>query len=328
MNHHKISILIAVRNEENTIQKCLESIEALKYKDSYEVEVLIGNDNSTDSSKNIIQNFIQNKSNFYLFDIQPSQNQNLRGKANVLAQLIQKSKGNFIFITDADTFVPTDWLQEFMFYFEKENPSIITGVTIPHNQSMQSLEWAEILGIIYLFAKQNIPLTSMGNNMAFEREKYNEIGGYENISFSLTEDFALFQAMIKKNGKFIQLYNKNVTAFTQPVSSLKMWFSQRKRWLYGAMSVNYFFSFLLILKAFSGIFIILLSFYHINFLWILLGIELLRAFFLFRNLQKIHQIKLFVYFPVLIVFQYIMLPVLFLNYFFIKKVVWKDRVYQ
>jgi cellulose synthase/poly-beta-1,6-N-acetylglucosamine synthase-like glycosyltransferase len=60
------SILIAARNEEDTILRCLQAIERLNYPpDRY--EVLIGNDQSEDKTGLIIENFIRDKPQFRLF---------------------------------------------------------------------------------------------------------------------------------------------------------------------------------------------------------------------------------------------------------------------
>src|SRR3989344_4994871 len=58
-----VSILIAARNEEDTILRCLTAISSLSWaKDKF--EVLIGNDNSSDNTAFVVQEFIKNKPNF------------------------------------------------------------------------------------------------------------------------------------------------------------------------------------------------------------------------------------------------------------------------
>lgn len=42
-------------------------------------------------------------------------------------------------------------------------------------------------------------MTGLGNNMAVSREAYDAVGGYEQIGFSIVEDYALFIAIIRKN---------------------------------------------------------------------------------------------------------------------------------
>ena len=54
----KITIWIAARNEELSIIKCLTSIENLNYP-KHLLQVLIGNDRSTDNTASVVSNFIK-----------------------------------------------------------------------------------------------------------------------------------------------------------------------------------------------------------------------------------------------------------------------------
>ena len=58
-----ISILIAARNEEHTILRCLSAIHNLHYPKE-KTEVLIGNDGSTDNTLAVINDFIRDKPNY------------------------------------------------------------------------------------------------------------------------------------------------------------------------------------------------------------------------------------------------------------------------
>ncbi|MBW8051052.1 MAG: glycosyltransferase, partial [Cytophagales bacterium] len=71
MNIHKfpfVSILIAARNEQDNIIDCLSALEHLTWpKEKF--EVLIGNDHSEDNTKTLVEDYIKDKSNFHLHDI-------------------------------------------------------------------------------------------------------------------------------------------------------------------------------------------------------------------------------------------------------------------
>ena len=64
----KVSILLAARNEEELIIRSLESISNLKYPKE-KIEILIGNDASTDKTAQLVENFILNKPEFTLYSI-------------------------------------------------------------------------------------------------------------------------------------------------------------------------------------------------------------------------------------------------------------------
>ena len=101
-----VSILLAARNEEQLILRNLTAINALNYpKDK--LEILIGNDESTDNTAQLVTDFIQDKPHFQLFHIDKTVGKG-RGKANVLGQLAHKASGEFYFVTDVDVKLPAE----------------------------------------------------------------------------------------------------------------------------------------------------------------------------------------------------------------------------
>ena len=119
-----VSILIAARNEAANILDCLRSVQALSF-DKENLQILVGNDASEDNTAAIIRDFIADKPHFTLIDIQPHKSNILRGKTNVLAQLADHATGEYLFFTDADIEVPTDWIQNILPHF-KPNVGIVT----------------------------------------------------------------------------------------------------------------------------------------------------------------------------------------------------------
>ena len=63
-----ISVLIAVRNEENTIERCLESLNNQDYPDD-RIEILIGNDMSEDSTLEILKEYEKKATNIRVLNI-------------------------------------------------------------------------------------------------------------------------------------------------------------------------------------------------------------------------------------------------------------------
>ena len=231
-----ISILIAARNEEASIITCLQAIERLQYP-ADKIDVWIGDDQSTDATNSLVRTFIQNKSNFHLISIEPSTS-HVKGKANVLAQLAKFATGELFFITDADIHVPPTWVESLLFGF-KNRVGIVSGSTIVDGSGLlakiQRIDWAYASGMIHVVSEMNIPVTAIGNNMAIRRTCYEDTGGYENLSFSVTEDLELFLASLKKGWGFKNLLNVGSTARSTPLHSIQEILQQRKRWLSGAM---------------------------------------------------------------------------------------------
>ena len=238
MKYPKITIWIAARNEEDNIINCLQSIENLDYPTEF-LQVLIGNDNSTDNTYLIVKDYIKNKSEFQLFDIQEVIN-NQKGKANVLSNLYEHSTGKYFLICDADVIVNSNWAKGMIANFESNaivghqvGITSIRGTKLWHH--FQSIDWLHALTLLKIAADLKIPLTGLGNNSAVTRSAYEASGGYSKIPFSITEDFALFHEVVQKGFEFRNTINQEVFNQTLPITTLKEFLHQRKRWMVGAL---------------------------------------------------------------------------------------------
>jgi len=231
-----VSILLAARNEEANIERCLWSLEALKFPKE-NIEICIGDDDSTDGTARIILDYIADKPYFKYHKIS-EQTSGLQGKANVLAQLAEFSDGKYLFFCDADIAVSPDWIEKMLDHFE-ENTGVVVGLTRMRKTGILSdflsLEWLFTLSLMRYFALLNIPVSGLGNNMAVTRKAYDTVGGYKGIGFSIVEDYALFMAIAKKKLGFVQAYSKDVISISEPVSSFPELVRQRKRWMQGIM---------------------------------------------------------------------------------------------
>jgi cellulose synthase/poly-beta-1,6-N-acetylglucosamine synthase-like glycosyltransferase len=231
-----VSILLAARDEEANIERCLLSLEALNFPVE-KMEILIGDDDSSDRTAEIIRQFIGQKSQFKYTKI-TSSFPGLKGKANVLAQLARNARGKYLFFCDADIAVQPQWLVAMLKQFKPET-GIVVGLTRMKKShflaDFLSLEWLFALTVMRICSLFKIPVTGMGNNMALTRESYEAVGGYEKIGFSIVEDYALFMAVARKGYGFCQAYTTDVLSESEPVNSLYELQIQRKRWMQGVM---------------------------------------------------------------------------------------------
>ncbi len=241
-----VSILIAARNEERIIRDCLRAIRQLDYPPQA-VEVLIGNDQSTDCTKAVVMEFIAQTPNFQLIDITEPVAA-LGGKANVLAQLARLARGKYLFFTDADTQVPAHWLSDMLMAFalpaggaQLRPVGIVTGITLPDGirlfHKLQTIDWLYNLTLTYFISSAGVAVTAMGNNMAVSRAAYQAVGGYESLPFSVVEDYTLFRAITGRGFGFQHLLDERVLARTKPVDTLRAFLHQRKRWMRGATTL-------------------------------------------------------------------------------------------
>jgi cellulose synthase/poly-beta-1,6-N-acetylglucosamine synthase-like glycosyltransferase len=257
-----VSVLVAARDEENNIVACMEALDRLSWpKDK--IEILIGNDQSTDRTEALIQTYIQQRPHFRLISITHTIGK-ARGKANVLAQLAHQAQGSFFFITDADIRVHPNWIQGLLANWTPAT-GIVSGVTNVKGNRLfdfcQNIDWLYAFGMIKVVSEHAIKATAVGNNMMIARDAYFSTGGYENIPFSVTEDFQLFKETIKKGWQYKNLLSQDSNVLTEPVESFAKLMVQRKRWMHGAIQLP---PFLLLFLFLQGIFLpmLILTWYY------------------------------------------------------------------
>lgn len=333
MKHPKVTLWIAARNEESNIINCLKSIEKLDYPVDF-LQVLVGNDNSTDRTELIVKEFIKNKINFHLINIQDVINSQ-RGKANVLANLYEHSTGEYFLICDADVTVNPNWIKGMIVNFEEDaNVGHQVGITSINGKSIwhhfQSIDWLHALTLLKIAADLKIPLTGLGNNSAVTRKAYEATGGYAKIPFSITEDFALFHEVVKKGFRFKNTINKEVFNQTLPITTLKEFLHQRKRWMVGALQCPWWIVGLLFLQA---LFLPILLIIGIVFSWkialIIWGIKWLNQTLTVLPtiliLREYHLIKYLLFYEFYA--NWWQMTMIFFYYSPVK-VDWKGRIYE
>lgn len=330
-HYEPVSIVIAVRNEENHLPNLLNSLLLQDYPKEL-MEVIIGNDQSEDHSLKILREWEKQYSWIKVINIE-KKIKHLKGKQNVLAQLIPLAKYENILVTDADITLPSGWVKNMSNFLNSYDmisaPTIVQGNKLFHH--LQSLDWLFSISVIKPFSDWGLPITAVGNNMGFKKSQYFHFGGYENLPFSLTEDYILFEKMILKNhGKFFWVHSPEVLNISRPVEDLKTFLNQRKRWYEGAKKGPWY----AILIFIHHVFIyptLFLSFwvYPLNIVISLFFIKWTIDFsWLWVACSQLKKQKLLMYF---IPFQiYFMLLTLLLPWYFwlTKKVEWKGRLYQ
>lgn len=325
-----VSVVVAARNEETHLPACLESLRDQTYpQDKY--EVIIANDGSTDGTASICQRFANTHPNFTSFCT--AEDPKLPGKPNALAQAIERSKGEIVIITDADCRVPRTWIE---FTAKRYTPDVglVGGITLQDSDTrfhgMQSLDWAYILGVASASAALGRPLGSIGNNLSFRRTAYDDVGGYRNLKFSVTEDYSLVQAIIgSKKWNYLYPIDDRVLVESKPCPTLRSVIQQKHRWGKGGLDMK-FWGFVIMVIGFSM---------HAELLWhfawsgiastaSVLLIKMI-ADYVFLNrvlvrLKKTDQLKYFYWFELYYVLYVLALPFLV---FFGGEVHWKGRQY-
>jgi 1,2-diacylglycerol 3-beta-glucosyltransferase len=325
-----VSVVIAARNEEKLLSSCLESVTEQTYpKDRY--EIIVVDDNSTDGTEAICRDFAGTYS--HLTYLKAEEDAALPGKTNALDQGIQKARGEVILVTDADCTVPPTWVE----YTAKRyapGVGIVGGVTVQRASSwfegMQSLDWAFLLGLAAAGVARRNPLSTIGNNLSFRKSAYQDVGGYRKIPFSVTEDFMLFQSIVKtKKWDYLYPVDGRVLVVSQPCATFRELLRQKHRWGKGGLDMKL-----------SGMLIMVVGFatHALVPMTLIMGSVVVAAscllakiaadyFFLEAILKRLARTDLLKYiylFEVYFILYVLLLPFIV---FFGGKVIWKGRAY-
>ncbi len=326
----KVSVVVAARDEEEKLPSCIESLTRLQYPEEM-LEIIIVNDQSTDSTPLIVDR--ASKQHNFVKRVDAVQDSSLRGKTNALSQGIDKASGEFIFLTDADCIVAPTWITASLKYFD-ENTGFLGGITLISKTNkivygIQALDWDLLLSVAAGAATIGKPIACLGNNVVFRKQVYEELGGYKKIKFSVTEDYALFNA-VAKSGKWNYRFpmDRDTLVHTLPVEKIREVFSQRKRWATGGKETGLF-GFLTLAPGFLLHWLVMLSLcVSVQEFGVFFIIKLLLdSMFLFPTLRyygKIAHLKFILYFEIYYLIYVAILP---FSVYFGKAVTWKGRKY-
>ncbi len=328
-----ISVLLAVRNEEKNILRCLSALAEQEYPIN-DIEILIGNDQSNDRSKELILAFINDKPHFKLIDIQGNIG-TAKGKGNVIAHLAHVAEGDYFLITDADVAVPKTWAGGMKAGFNTNHIGIVTGFTVigtsPNKKILHlldSIDWINNIGLMNVASMLRIPTNSMGNNMAVSKTAYLQTGGLEVQPFMITEDLAMFKAIVKNNWQFVHLHSADILGITQPQETFYDLLQQRKRWLNGALKIPIYLTIPLLINGLFLFFLLPTFFFNWQ-----IGLSIWALRFLFHALNiayfasKIGKADILKYLPLYELFITFFNPLVFFFYLLPIPMRWKERNY-
>lgn len=232
-----ISVIVPARNEEENILALLNDLKLQDYPISL-FEIIVVDDNSTDTTALLTERFINENSEFpvQLLKIHED-NFETAYKKKAINMAINKAKGQLIITTDADCRLGQQWLSTFAGLYEDSKPKMIVGPVIFHNEEslfekMQTIEFLSLIAITGGAIKIGRPVMCNGANLAYEKQAFYDVGEFSEDNFSSGDDVFLLLKMRKKFGnKSVRfLKNTNALVFTEAKKTLSDFYHQRVRW--------------------------------------------------------------------------------------------------
>lgn len=227
----KISVILPVRNEEKNISVILSCLVKQKYPND-KFEIIIVDDFSTDTTSDIIkQTTYSNLKYIHL--------KNGEGKKKAITEGVLYSTGTLIVTTDADCIMNDNWLSAIAAFYEEKKPKmIIAPVLLTDTKKVSFVEHMQSQEMMVLTASAgaslyyNLPLLCSGANLAYEKEAFISVKGFEgNDKVSSGDDVFLMQKMHSTFNKEIKyLKSKDAVVYTTPEKYMQDALRQRKRW--------------------------------------------------------------------------------------------------
>lgn len=264
-SQHKVTVIIAARNEEKNIANILTDLINQTYP-RYKYEVIIVDDHSTDRTVEVAQQIAADNSNIKILRVKDDSTGQLKAKKNAIYQGITSSSGEIILTTDADCRVEPEWIETMVSYFTEEVGMVVgfsqmgkRGVKRSLFEQLQAIDFLALLSAAQGSLNFNYPLAATGQNLAYRKEAFEQVGGFRDIGNRISgDDVLLLQLINKKTDWKIRFAPDQKTFnYTSPESTFKQFSNQRKRW---ASNGSYQF------KLNKGFFIIVFNTFLINFL--------------------------------------------------------------
>lgn len=280
--HPFVSVIVAARDEEEHIQKCIDSLHNQDYpSDRY--ELIVVDDGSSDRTPEIATNAFRQHRNSRLLRIAPAEHPTHSGKPDCIAHGVRKARGEIILLTDADCVVPSTWISSIISCFEPY-VALVAGPVLENAQSgifsrIQSLEYLGLTTTAAGLIGADRPIICSGANLAYRTSAFREVNGFGENGTSCDDETLMLRIYQRGIGSIAFAADKRAVVVTTSDYSFGSFWSRRTRWaskrghyedksiLFSLLSLYLFFLMLLALAIASLMVSDVLVFVGLIFVW-------------------------------------------------------------
>ncbi|MFA5245620.1 MAG: glycosyltransferase, partial [Pedobacter sp.] len=201
-----VSVLIAARNEEANIDKTISDILSQDYPSEL-FQLIVVDDHSTDRTADIVQSYASRGVKL----IRLNEGHILNSyKKKAISEAVKFSNAELIVASDADCRMGPQWLSTIVSLYESGDYKLISS-PVAYFQERNSFERAQSLEFLFLIGLgaagfgNKIPSTCNGANLAYQRDVFLELKGFQGIDDLASGDDELFLH------KVAQAYPEKVT---------------------------------------------------------------------------------------------------------------------
>jgi glycosyltransferase involved in cell wall biosynthesis len=313
---HPVSVVICARDEADNLMRNLPGTLVQQFKTSH--ELVLVNDNSTDESRYLIDEFKKTFKNINNVEL-TQEAKMISGKKFPLSMGIRSAKYEIVLLTDADCVPASEfWIQKMQDGYA-DDTEIVLGYGAYHKKPgiLNKLIRFETFhtALQYLsYALAGIPYMGVGRNLSYKKEVFLRNKGFSSINQIPSGDDDLFINQVA-NGKNTRIViDPEAHTLSTPKHSWNAWMRQKYRHYTTAKYYKASHKILLGLYSFSLFWLyplLALSMIFFNW-WLALSIFglrfLIQSIVLFKSMKKLNEKDLwpwFLFFDIWMFFFYI-----------------------
>ncbi len=321
---HPVSVIVCARDEAHNLVKTLPGLLVQDYKTTY--EVVLVNDNSTDDTKYLIDEFRKSFKNINLIQL-TQEAKMISGKKFPLSMGIKSAKYEIVLLTDADCVPASEfWIQQMQDGYD-ENIEIVLGYGAYHKKPglLNKLIRFETFhtALQYLsYALAGKPYMGVGRNLSYKKEVFLRNKGFSSINQIPSGDDDLFINQVATSTNTAICIEHTAHTLSEPKEKWNDWMTQKYRHYTTSKYYKRGHKFWLGLYSFS-LFLVypLLAISIIFFNWwiplVVFGIRFsIQAVVLFKGMKKLNESDLWPWFLFMDIW-------MFFYYIFTVPAIWK-----
>jgi len=249
-----LTVIIPVRNEAENILHLLLDLEKQTYS-RHNYEVIVADDDSTDDTLKIVQEFQKNTNINLIINQLPPKTNNTSPKKRAIDSSINLASGQLIITTDGDCRVGEKWLESIanfqtktgaylvscpVTFFEaqrhKDSKAQKSTILFPNIDlfftNIQIIEFASLIGsgACAMFVQK--PNMCNGANLTYLKSVFYEVNGFagnEDLA-SGDDEFLMHKIAAKYPDKVRFLKSQDTIVETNAHTNWRSFYNQRKRW--------------------------------------------------------------------------------------------------
>ena len=239
-----VSVVIPARNEEASIGACLDAVLANDYP-ADRFEVIVADDASEDATAEVVRMRMAHAlvpageeeapARLRLLHIPEDEARDRAHKKHALETAIAEARGEVILSTDADCVVPPGWIRAMAARFDAGTALVSGPVLYPTGGVVADLLALEFLGLVAVGAGAigaGRPNMCNGANVAYRKDVFEEVGGFDGIDHLTSGDDELLMQKIAYTTPWRVRFcpDPDAAVWTEAPHSPRAFFAQRQRW--------------------------------------------------------------------------------------------------